>query len=224
MKIVILSVGVGSWHPIGIDRLKYTLNTNGYKGDVKFWRDEYPPNSPTHQEIPYAFKAYAFKWAIDNNYDYAIWMDSAIYVNNNIDEIINYLKENEYLIFNSASNTGSWSTDEQLDFFGYSREEAFTLQHAMACVIGFKLTHPALKDYIDNINLFKGPWVNNGSISSDNRVLGSRHDQTVLSLIACKRNLIFTNYDKWGDPYTQNKNNLLISSGGNFNYPMDWKK
>lgn len=224
MKIVVISVGVGSWHPRGIDRLESTLKKSGYKGDIKLWKDEYPPNSPSHQEIPYAFKASAFQWAIDNNYDYALWLDSAIYVENNIEPIIDYIKENEYLIFNSASNTGSWSTDEQLNFFGYSREDAFKLPHAIACIIGFKLNHPALKDYINNTNLFKGPWTNNGEISNDNRVLGSRHDQTVLSLIACKRNLTFTNYDKWGDPYTQFDSNIFISSGGNFLYPKKWDK
>lgn len=213
MKIVILSIAIGEKYKPGIDRLEKTLKEINYTGDIKIWDNEYPENSPLHKDIPYAFKAHAFKWAINNGYDYALWLDAAIYLQNDIVPVLKYLEKNEYLIFNSASNTGAWSTDEQLKFFGYTREEAFSLPHAIACIIGFKLDHIALKMYMENTNLFIGPWNNNGDISKDIRVKGSRHDQTVLSLIACKLNLTWTHYSKWGDPYTKDEKNIFISQG-----------
>ena len=213
MKIVILSIAIGEKYKSGIIRLEKTLNEINYTGDIKIWYNEYPEDSPSHEDIPYAFKAHAFKWAINNGYDYALWLDAAIYLQNDIVPVLKYLQKNEYLIFNSDSNTGAWSTDQQLEFFGYTREDAFSLPHAMACIIGFKLDHIALKMYMENTNLFIGQWNNNGDISKDIRVKGSRHDQTVISLIACKLNLTFTDYGKWGNPYNKDVENIFISQG-----------
>lgn len=44
------------------------------------WTNEYPPGSPTHQQVPYAFKVHAFYEAMSRGYDRAIWLDSSTWL------------------------------------------------------------------------------------------------------------------------------------------------
>ena len=62
-KPLIISCGIGGWYKAGIDRLERSLIYHGYAGDFLFYRDEYPPNCPSHADNPYAFKIAAFREA-----------------------------------------------------------------------------------------------------------------------------------------------------------------
>jgi hypothetical protein len=41
------------------------------------WTDAYPPRSPPHADLPYAFKAYAFEHAFQER-DTVLWLDANV--------------------------------------------------------------------------------------------------------------------------------------------------
>lgn len=93
---------------------------------------------------------------------------------------------------------------------GVTRENALTLSEVASGFIGFNLNDKTCNKILDEFfslakdgSLFKGYWNNtNNSVSSDPRVKGHRHDQTVLSLLAHKYKM--TNFSDF---------NLFLSDG-----------
>lgn len=192
-KRVVLTFANSSLYIHCARRMKGVLSRySGY--DVKHWINTLPPGSPTHKEQPYAFKAYAFKWARDNGYTSALWLDSAVWPSDDVSTVFEEIeKEGHWICLNGGWSQGVWSTDEQLDYFNVTREQAFNMQHPMACVIGFSFDHEvggkAFDMYLKAAQdgMFNGPWKNiNSEVSTDERVLGSRHDQTCLGFIVNK--------------------------------------
>ena len=75
-KAVIISAGVNGWYPAGVRRLVRTLNFEGWGGSILTWED-YPPNCPKHDDIPYYIKIAAFEEAIKQGYTHILWVDSS---------------------------------------------------------------------------------------------------------------------------------------------------
>jgi hypothetical protein len=156
--------------------------------------DRYPTASPTHQEIPYAFKPYAFEEAIEAGHRLIIWMDSAVWLNKPIEPLIEIIEEQGYLIFhnpwnNGQGNNGQWCNDRSLYAFGLKREGAKKTKHIMACVMGFDIDNPTghkiFSDWASRTDLYHGKWDNRDRTESqDFYCRGHRHDQSVLSLVA----------------------------------------
>lgn len=63
----VINVGIGFWHPKGSERLRGSLIGANFRGDIKIWNQNIP-GCPPHKEVPYAFKAHAFRWAKDRGY------------------------------------------------------------------------------------------------------------------------------------------------------------
>lgn len=159
--------------------------------DFQGWINQLPPNSPTHKEVPYAFKAYAFKWALEQGYKRALWLDSSVFPNKNPELMFDKIKDTGYLVLLNGWDNAVWSTDDQLKYYGFTREQAKAVKHPMATIMGMDFTNPIGRKIYDKFlqaavdKMFCGPWGNrNGEVSRDRNVLGSRHDQTCLGFIA----------------------------------------
>ena len=210
---IITSCGVGSWHPNGLVRMKNSFAK--YSGfDIKLWNNEYPPESPTHQENPYAFKAYTLNWCRNNGYNVALWLDAAIWANKDPCSIFEHIEKQGYILLKNGDwNQGQWSTDTQLKYYNRTREEAFNIQHPMASMFGLSFTHPVGIQIFDRYfkaakdGIFIGPWWNkNKEVSDDERVVGSRHDQTCLGYIANDLGLLFNDdIVAYVKPYSEGK-------------------
>jgi hypothetical protein len=194
---VIVSCGVGGWYPRGLDRLGSTLQKfSGF--DVKLFKN-YPEHCPDHHIQPYAFKAYTMQWAANQGYENALWLDAAVMANKDPNVLFDIINEKGYLILLNGWNQANWSTDAQLAYFGYTRDEAEKMPHPMACVFGISFKHDIGKEFLKlykqaaDDGIFKGSWTNTyGEVSKDMRVLGSRHDQTCIGFIAQKLKLEYT--------------------------------
>lgn len=222
MRTVILNVGVGGWHPRGSERLGKSIQEIHPElwesGSIEFLSltTSYPPNSPTHEQAPYGFKPYAFQWAIENNYDIAIWMDSSMWLKKSIQPIIDIIKEKGYFLLRNGFTSGEWCCDDQLEPLEITREESFTIPHLIAGLMGFNLKDELslefLQRWLKSVPHFLGEWTNTGKCSSDARVLGSRHDQTFASVISHKLGM------EWQDPqgyfdYDINKDAIVVAQG-----------
>lgn len=214
----IINVGIGAWHPEGSKRLFGSLTIINYSGQAKTWTENLPDGCPPQHELPYAFKPHAFKWAKENGMKKVIWMDSSVWAQKALDPIFEIIEKQGYMILRNGWTTGEWSTDEQLSAYGLTREEAFSIPHAMANVIGInfdsEIGNTIFEEYFNNQHLFKGAWKNeNGEVSADKRVLGSRHDQTILSLVVHKYKLELTNPQGIVDYTITNENSILLTQG-----------
>jgi len=209
---VILTFGMGGWYPRGVKRMETKLATYLQNWDFKGWINEYPPGSPTHQENPYAFKAYAFKWAVDNGYKRALWLDSSVVPNKNPEPLFKKISENGYLILLNGWTNAVWSTETQLKYYGFTREQAKNVPHPIGGIIGMDFTNPIGKNMYDKFiqaadaGIFRGSWTNKKhEVSEDPTVLGSRHDQTCLGFIAYELGLEYSvhlaAYQNHGDFY-----------------------
>lgn len=218
MNCIINVATSGAWYERGSQRLAESLAPVNYMGEIKIWSGMYPEGCPPHSEIPYGFKPHAFKWAKEAGMKKVIWMDSSVWAQKDIQPIFDIIEKQGYMILRNGWTTGNWSTDEQLSAYNLTREEAFSVPHAMANVIGINfdsyIGNLIFEEYFNNQHLFKGAWKNeNGEVSADKRVLGSRHDQTILSLIVHKYKLELTNPQGIIDYNTGNTESILLTQG-----------
>lgn len=188
---LIVSVGVGTWHPKGIDRLLNSLFETGYSGDFIFHTDEYPQNCPTHQENPYAFKAYAFQNGLNHGYRKILWVDASFWAVKNPDVIFDRLDNEKYLFCDSGWATGQWCSDYVMNNLWKNRDDLMKYPMLSAGCMAFDFNRPVCKEFFNLYKLycdkgyFKGSWTNkNKEVSNDERVLGHRHDQTIASIVS----------------------------------------
>src|SRR6185369_2386707 len=98
----IISVGVGQWYAQGIDRLERSLLFHGYPGKIITWKECYPPNSPTNEENPYAFKLYAFDEAIKLGIRHTLFVDSSFWAVANPSPIFDLINEHGIFAFRTG--------------------------------------------------------------------------------------------------------------------------
>ena len=221
LRTVILNTSIGGWYPKGAARLQASLRDVGYTGNIQCWINELPPNCRPHSVIPYHFKPMAFRWAVEHGYDIAIWMDSAVYAIRDIQPLIDIIESEGHLLFRNGWTSGEWCCDDCLEPLGITREQSFTYPHIMACVMGFDLNNTtsleSLSKWLEVApKAFQGPWNNNDkTCSQDERVLGSRHDQTAMSIISTDLNMKWTDVNgiiEYGTTATSDTT-MLLSQG-----------
>jgi hypothetical protein len=211
-RVAILSVGVDSWYPRGIDRLRRAAERIGFPAaDVLTWRDEYPPGSPSHQIVLYGFKAFAFEEAKRRGYDQAIWMDASCWPIRPLDELVLEIGFEGYAFFNSGWRTGQWCSDRALPLLGITREESFAIPMIAATCMGVDLQSEPGEIFLREFSAhardtsFNGPATNElRQASADARVLGHRYDQTAASVIVHRHRFKITEpprfFRYWTDP------------------------
>lgn len=193
MNPVITSFGNKHWYPKGIERLRASCD----QFDVKCTPFlGYPIGCPTHEQTPYAFKPYCME-AVRKYHDIVLWCDSSGWLMNHPQPIFDIIEKQGYIFFYNGWNNAQWCNDRQLEAFGFSRDEAEKQHHVVGGLFGIdfrtEIGQTIWKLYWSSIDLFKGQWDNKHlTESADPRCLGSRHDQSILSLIVATMNLTIT--------------------------------
>lgn len=185
---VIISAGIGSWYPKGIDRLERTLNHVGWAGDLLLWRDIHPPASRSHEEFPYYFKIAAFEWALYRGYTHILWLDSSFWSIRNPMPLFDLIDVKGFFMFRTGYNLAQTTNDAALEVLAYSRDQIEPEpEYASGCV-GLNFNNPdarniysTWKSYMDQ-GLSRGQRGTNHEESADPRFLHHRQDQTCLSL------------------------------------------
>ncbi len=225
--IVSFADGVGHYAK-ALMRLELSLKQVGFEGKFKGINDYGHINSPLHKgsvgAVPYAFKALSIKKAAEEQ-DWKgllLWCDSVVYATKDIQPLFDHIIEQGYLFFdNLGFSIGDYTSDACLDKFGMSREEAFGSKMIMACVMGFDLENPVIREFLeayisaasDGVS-YQGSWSNeNLQTSNDMRVKGHRHDQSVASILIKKMNLKITNAQSTYFAYASHKG--LVPIGDN---------
>lgn len=190
--------------PRGIKRIKENLNKYHFKGEFIAWKKQYPEGSPTHQQVPYAFKPFCFYEALKLGYQLILWIDASILIKQPIEPLFELMKQDGYLIFQEDHSVGKYCSDRALKPLGITREESFNMPSCWSSVVGLNLANQRSMEFLrqwkerayDGIT-FPGPkwsgvrgWP--PTASQDPRVNGHRYDQTAASVIALKLGM-----DKW---------------------------
>lgn len=191
----VVSVGVGGWYPRGIDRLEESLKRHSPEIPRLLWRDKLPSGSPPHEHNTYAFKYWAMAEAAEK-YRYLLWLDASDWAVKPIEPLFEMIDDRQCLFCLDGWNCGQWTSDDALPLLGITREEAFTIPQLWSNHFGWDSTTATgieimreMRRFAKN-RAFHGPRTNHhGEASFDPRVLGHRHDQTVLSVIAHRMNL-----------------------------------
>lgn len=178
-----------------LQRLEQSLKGN-FDGDFLGFTDYAQIGSPKHSEIPYAFKPYAIQKARDMGYDLILWADSPIYAKGHIQPVFDHIQNHGYAFFdNIGFSLGDFTNDKTLNFFSISREASWRIPMIMACCMGFNFSWPVVQGAFDVYRdtakeLYPGEWDNDDlTESSDRRVRGHRHDQSVMSAVIHKNKL-----------------------------------
>ncbi len=205
MRRAVVSVGTGRYRD-GLNRLHKSVEEFDPEASFCGW-NELPANWPTHEEKPYAMKAYALETA-EMGAELLLWCDAAVIVVKPMDSLWKKIEtEGAWIPLNGWTNY-SWCADSAYaDLFpGVPIEEAREINkqfpQVVATTFGVNVRHPIgysfLREYIRlaKTNAFCGPWSNTNNPNAPQYhpsmmgpcgppdVLGHRHDQTAASLIA----------------------------------------
>lgn len=226
-KMVVSFADAAGHYAKSLMRLEQSLKLVGYGGEFEIFKginDYSHIGSPFHKNapdaVPYAFKAYSIKKAMEEGARYILWCDSVIYATKSIEPVFDHIKEHGYLLFdNIGFSIGDYTSDACLLKFGMSRQQAFNSKMIMACVMGFDVEHAKSKEFLDKYIAaasdgvsYMGDWTNeNLQVSNDSRVRGTRHDQSVGSILARQLGMTITNAQQTFFAYNEHKGKVPIA-------------
>lgn len=195
-------------------RLELSLKQTGFKGRFYGINDYGHIDSPHHLHspgsVPYAFKAYSIRMAMEAGHRYILWTDSEVYASQSIQPIFDHIREHGYLIFDNIGFSASdYTSDMVLNKYGISREDGFRIKMINAKVMGFDTQNDKAKEFIkeyiaaavEGWPFIGSPfcpaersWMNDVlQVSQDLRCKGSRHDQSIGTCLVHNLKMDITN-------------------------------
>lgn len=182
----VVSVATGRYVR-GLDRLTEWCAANSE--DYVTWRDTLPAGSPTHQQIPYAFKAFALKAAAQtmgyglgpgSENTTLLWCDASIIPVAPLEPLWERIERDGYWIANNGFTNYTWTADAAYpdlfpvvnlacypDGMDPAREVNRAIPHVVATSFGVSLAHPTGKAIFEEYyrlasttKAFRGPWNN----------------------------------------------------------------
>lgn len=201
IKPCIISAGIGGWYSVGVERLERSLIMHGYAGDYILWKNEYPPNSPRHEDNPYAFKIYAFEEAFRRGYKNVMWLDSSFWCIKQPHGLFDIINDYGVFGFRSGYNCSNTCPDNLLAAAGITRDEAEKIPETATGIVGLNIDNPdgknvydIWKSYCEN-GLFINSRTHNPEESSDYRYKHGRQDQSAWSIALYKAGVEFNYVD-----------------------------
>lgn len=159
---------------------------------LHWWDGVWPPGSPSHEAVPFAFKVHALEAAAENA-DVLLWCDSSIVPIAPLAPLWERIERDGYwLSRNYDYKNGEFTSDAALAIMGQTRDEAMLVPHVIATAFGLDMTSYAAQALLDRWRelMLHGAFAVGGS--TDPRFRGHRHDQSALSHIAWELALTLT--------------------------------
>lgn len=233
MSRCVVNVAIGGRNQqkyiIGQERLR-----NQLAGEtLRFYTNGYPVGCPEHQNIPFAFKAYALKEASA----YAttlLWCDSCIVLGpRKLEELWEKIETDGYWIARNGFTNYEWTAEKAYSALNVTPQENKAIDHVIATAFGIDTRSVIglrfLGEYfrLANTHAFHGPITNSnfpGARYTGNMakcapcgpmdVRGHRHDQTAASVIAWRLGMKLSDTPEWFAYRGQeNQSTVLIADG-----------
>lgn len=196
MKGFVVNVATGDHYIKGQKRLTQAL---GSGASMLAWTNILPAGSPPHREVPYAFKAFALQDAAERGNSLLLWADASILPIGSLGPLFDRIYENGYWISRNGWMNSEWTADSAYADLEVSREINACIPHVVGTAFGVNALHEKgralLSEYVRlaKTRAFCGPWRNaQETPCGPAGVLGHRHDQTALSVIAWRLGLELT--------------------------------
>lgn len=179
----IITLGIGKRYERGVDRLESLVYSLKVGADFYGYK-KYPDGIPTHEEIPYGFKYFLIKQKLDEGYKRVLWLDSSVLITDNLD----WLWEKDIMIINNTHDLGRYSSDKCLEYFKMNRKTAYNIISILGGLIMFEKKYYYLINKMCELAkskiTFEGSHSNiNNEVSTNSKVKGHRHDQSVLTIL-----------------------------------------
>lgn len=200
----IVGVATGPF-AVGQDRFRHNKFVVDDDSDFIAWNGCVPPGSPSHFDMPYAFKAWAIKFAVEAGYTSILWADASILPIRPILPLWDRIEKEGYWVSRNGWTNAEWTADSAYPFLGVTKEWNEQIPHVVATSFGIDVSHSIGGNiYLEYLHLaqngsFRGPWFNRNhpdystyapssrvGFCGGEKVRGHRHDQTALSVIAHK--------------------------------------
>lgn len=210
MRPCVINVATGRYVR-GQKRLAECIEEQGY--EFMSWTDRMPPGSPSHLDIPFAFKAWAMKAAMDAGFTTLLWADSCILPVAPIDALFEKIEREGCWISNNGWTNAEWTADSAYSDLNVTREENEGIKHVVATTFGLDVEHATgraiFEEYsrLAKTRAFCGPTWNSSNPEYRSRAgarpcgppstRGHRHDQSALSVAAWRAGVELTNPPEW---------------------------
>jgi len=221
-------------YPEYLDRLERSLERVGFAGEFMCWRPgSFPVDCPAHMDVPFAFKPYCLEEAREYGGKLLLWLDSSCVAVRPLEPIFDQIERDGYILFrNGRRRVGEWASDEALGALGVSRDQAMQMPEVNAAVIGLNTSSPLADSFLEgwlqaaqeglafrgvrerlrDQEDYQDAKGNRGArVSSDPRVRGHRHDQSVAGVLAARLGMRLSSEGLW------------VSSGARRRRPIDSK-
>ena len=190
--------------------------------------DHIPAGWPKHEDKPYAMKAYALKAAEHRGSTSLLWCDACIVPIRSLDPLWEKIEAEGAVISRNGWTNAQWCADSwYADCFpGVPLEEARALNreipHVVATYFGVSLAHPVGRAILEGYyrlasqtRAFCGPWKNTPETPcGPPEVLGHRHDQSCLSLLAHQHGVKLVDPPEiFSYPDGQDERTIVIADG-----------
>jgi len=204
------------------DRLEASLDIHAPGIPRLIWRDEWPPDSPSHTEHNYAFKWFAVEAARQQGHTQVLWLDAGCCAHADLAPLWASMDAHGYALVAGDGALGAWVSDRVLEYFQTDREHAMAMSLAAGCCVGLDFTQPIARRFFSwwgelakTTTFFAGanlrPTENQGVmrslltsdadgsiISLDPRVEGHRADEACFSLMMDQLGMTPLDYiDDW---------------------------
>jgi hypothetical protein len=220
-RAVIISAGIGGWYGQGVQRLERSLIFEGWGGNILTWKDDYPPDSHRHEDVPYYMKIAAFEEALRQGYTHILWVDASFWAVKRPDKMFDLINDQGYYFFSSGYNLAQSVNDTALEYVELSRDVAEGINEWASGCVGINFNNDDGKNLYNRWKQLMDAGLSKGSRLHDNqsadpRFLFHRQDQSCLSLAIWElglkntKGLDMVSYKGTG----YNENDLIFFIGG----------
>lgn len=223
-KPILISCGIGGHYVAGIDRLERSLYYEGWGGDMRFWRNEYPFGCRPHGgDGQYNFKVHCFDEAFLAGKKVAVWADASFWCVKNPMPLFDYVNEHGLYFFKSGYSLAETATDRLCDYAGVTREELIGVSEFATGLVGINIDNPKGSEFMTNWRkymedgMFGGNRVRDENDSKHPVFKFSRQDQSAASMILYKMGITTCGEDRDYQAYKDtgyNPEKILFFIGG----------
>lgn len=204
------------------DRFEASLDEFGPDADRIVYRNEFPPGSPQHLEMHYAFKFYAVQEAFRRGYRYVMWLDAGSCAIAPIEPLWETIRDLGYALAWGGDDLSPWISDYAVKHFGYSRDQIQKIKLMCGCLIGLDKENPTAMQFYEEwrkicliprlmfgvftkkfqdvhgvMRSIMVSYADESVISEDPSVAGHRSDEACFSLIVDKLGMKPLTYGRW---------------------------
>lgn len=223
-KPVIISAGIGGHYVAGIDRLERSLYYEGWAGNMRFWRNEYPFGCPEHGgEGQYNFKVHCFNELFLSGAKVVVWADASFWCVKNPMPLFDYVNQHGLYFFKSGYSLAETATDRLCNYANVNRDELVNVSEFATGLVGINIDNPKGKEFFQRwkdgmeAGMFGGSRVHDLNDSQDPRFKFSRQDQSMASMALYQMGITSCGEDQDFQAYKNTNHNpekILFFIGG----------